>query len=108
MRPKDRGTRAETAVVDWLHTLGYDSARRLPPAGRHDVGDISIPELGCHLEIKDCQQLTPSQWLAETAAESRHADRPVYLIAKRRGRGNPGDWYAIMPASHLIRLLEQT
>ena len=107
---KQRGTAAETAVVRWLQAHGHPFARRNPPAGRNDIGDIGGVEVNVAIcaadlviEVKAFRDLAAgiNKGLAELEAEKANAgtDHGV-LIVKRRGRGDPGEWLAVRLVKH--------
>lgn len=102
---KAKGTQAETAVVRWLHSLGLVTARRLPPAGANDVGDIDLEVLGVNIEVKNHARHDWPAWVDEAARETAHAGRPVVVVAKRRGKSSPSEWYAVLPLGMLVALL---
>ena len=104
---KQRGTAAETAVVNYLHANGFPHVERRALAGVNDRGDISgIP--GVVLEVKNCKRIELAGWADELDAEMRNAG--AYLgavIAKRKGTTDVGRWYAILPVSVLVDLLRE-
>ena len=99
-----RGTDAEVKLLAWLHQNGH-RARRNPPAGSKDVGDLKVFRTiddgrASHIcvEVKNHANLATAinDGLAELDAEMANAgtDHGV-LVVKRRGKGDPGDWLAI-------------
>lgn len=104
-RAKQKGTSFETALVNWFGDRGL-GARRLPLTGNKDRGDIAVPEWRLHIEAKNCRQLALAQWMAEADVESDNAELPVVVVAKRVGKGDPGEAYAIMPLRRLFYLLQ--
>lgn len=103
-RAKQKGTSFETAVVNWLAIHGI-AARRLPLAGNKDQGDIEVLHWGINIEAKNCKALALSQWVAESDVESGNSGKPVVVVAKRVGKGDPGEAYVIMPLRRLVELL---
>jgi len=93
-KQRAKGTSFETAVVNWLNSHGL-YARRLPLAGSKDVGDIDAG--AWNLEAKNCRALTLAAWVAEADAEAANAGKPVVVVAKRVGKGDPGESYVVMP-----------
>lgn len=104
MRPKDIGTRAETAVVNALHRMGHPDAARVALAGSADRGDIHIPRLQVCIEVKagaqtrsvsDRQRL---DWLQDAHAEAARCgpDWWPVLVLQRHGVGptNADRWWA--------------
>jgi len=94
-RSKQKGTSFETAVVNYLsgRNLG---AFRLPLYGNKDRGDVDSGA-GWNLECKNVRTLALSEWVAEADAEALNAGRPVAVVAKRVGKGDPGEAYVVMP-----------
>lgn len=103
-KQRAKGTSFETAVVNWLAERGV-AARRLPLAGTKDAGDIAVDQWAVNLEAKNCRTLTLAAWVAEADAESVHAGRPVLVVAKRVGKGSPGEAYVVTPLRVLAELL---
>ncbi len=106
-KAKQKGTSAETAVVNWLKTEGWLYAERRALQGNLDKGDINMgaPVV---IEVKNCKTITLSEWLKELKVEMDNAGVSVgSVIAKKRGTTNVGEWYAVMPASVLAVLLKE-
>ena len=114
-KPKAIGTAAESAVVKYLHSIGYtpQTAMRKTLSGASDVGDV-----WCHhaygtliIEVKGGEQAKSAShgqieaWLAEAVREADNArlDTVVLpvLVTQTRGVGLPraGDWRAWVRAS---------
>jgi hypothetical protein len=102
---KQRGTAFETAVTRWLNDNGHPHAERRALNGNTDRGDIAgIPDVV--IECKNCKTITLSAWADELDVEMRNAGVAIgAVVIKRRGHGNPGDSYAVMPLHVLNRLL---
>lgn len=102
---KQKGTRAETAVVDYLRANGYPAVERRATSGAKDKGDIA-GLLDVVVEVKSCAKLEFSKWLAEAATEKDNAKAAVGVVwAKRRGKGSPADWYVVLSGSDFMELL---
>jgi hypothetical protein len=106
-RSKAKGTAAETALLRWLQGVGH-TARRHPPAGTKDVGDIAVVKsvyvgnLGgsyeVTVEVKNMADVARAinEGIAELDAEKNNAGTGHgVLVCKRRGKGDPGEWLAI-------------
>lgn len=106
-KQRQKGTSFETAAVNWLAEHGV-AARRLPLAGTKDAGDIAVDAWGLNLEAKNCRTLALGAWVGEADAESVHAGRPVLVLAKRVGKGSPGEAYVVTPLRVLAQLLGAT
>jgi len=91
---KQKGTKAETAVVNYLNEIGFTAERRAG-AGMFDKGDIVVKELP-HVvfEVKAVKRITLAQFQDELRAEMLNAGATHgVLIVKRVGKSNPGEWY---------------
>lgn len=102
-RAKAKGTAFETGVKEYLRSLGLD-ARRLVLMGNKDQGDVDTGA-GWHLETKNCRTLALSEWVAEADVESANSGKPVAVVAKRVGRGDPGEAYVVMPLRTFARFV---
>ena len=103
---KQKGTAAETAVVDYLRANGWPHAERRTLAGAHDRGDIAgIP--GVVVEVKACRTFDLAGWVAEAHTEAENAGMPLGVVwAKRRGKSSPDEWYVVMTGRDLVVLLK--
>ena len=105
-KAKQKGTAAETAVVNYLKENNFPYAERRALHGTLDKGDIT----GCGpvvFEVKDHAKITMPAWLRELEEEVKNAKAEVgVVVAKKRGTMKVGDWYAIMPFSELVKLLK--
>lgn len=106
-KAKQKGTAAETAVVKYLQENGFPYAERRALHGTADKGDIT----GCGplvFEVKNHQSFDLAGWLKELEAEMVNAKVDTgAVIAKKRGKGDPAEWYAIMPVRIFVGLLKQ-
>lgn len=102
---KDKGTRAETAVVDYLQAAGF-YARRLPPAGARDVGDIEITGYPLVFEVKAAVSAPYGVWLAEAKRERFNAKAIAgIVIHKPKGIANPAEYRVVMTLEDFIKLI---
>lgn len=104
---KQKGTAWETACVRWLQSLGWQ-ADRAPLRGAADQGDVTgLP--GVVIECKNAKTIKLSEWLGELEIEiaNAQADTGVLLI-KKRGKTDPGEAYAVMPAKVWALLLKES
>lgn len=92
---KRKGTLFESAVVEWLRAHGHPYAERRALRGGRDAGDIAgLP--GVVLELKSCNRIELAAWMDEARQEAANAGVELFaVIAKRRGKGDPGDAYVI-------------
>lgn len=112
-RPKDIGTRAETALVRYARTHGHPQARRLALAGNHDQGDVWLGQ-DIILEVKAGHQAETAgdaliaQWWEQTVTErDNHGARAGVLVTKRKSYSGArcGSWTARMDTATLLHLL---
>lgn len=111
MRPRDIGTRAETAVVKALRSYGFPLAERRALAGSHDRGDV-LAAPGFVIEVKAGKQTenpsnaTIDQWLKETriGADNSDADLGV-LVVRRHGKGDALHWWAYCDTGTYVGLV---
>jgi len=99
---KAKGTRGETAVVNYLRVNGFPTAERRALAGSADRGDI-LATIGVILEVKagtSAQTASPAlieKWMQQTRTEAVNAGVDIAaLIVQRRGIGTsrPELWTA--------------
>lgn len=104
-RSKQRGTAAESAVVKWLQCNGYPDVERRTLSGVHDRGDIAGLR-SLVIEVKDCARMDLAGWLGEAERERQNAGAShAVVVHKRRGKGNPNDWYVTLSGEQLLRFL---
>lgn len=106
-KSKQKGTAAETAVVNWLQSKGRKHVERRALSGLLDRGDIAgIPAVV--IEVKNHARMTLSDWLKELEVEMHNdkADTGV-VIHKKVGTQDVGKWYATMPVDVWYKLLEE-
>lgn len=102
---KDKGTKWESAIVEFLRTSGAPHAERRALSGTQDRGDIAgLP--GVVIEAKNAARVELAAWLdeAETERANDRADLAVVWF-KRRGKTSPGAGFVAMDGHTLIHLL---
>ena len=105
-RNKQKGTAFETQIVRYLAEHGFPHAERRALAGVNDLGDITGTP-GIVWECKNQKTMNLAGWLDETMIETANANADYgILVAKRRGKGNPAEQYAIMPLGMIVELLK--
>jgi len=106
---KAKGTRGETAVVNYLRVNGFPTAERRALAGAADRGDI-LATIGVIIEVKAgaaAQTASPAKidtWLEQTRTEQANAGADIgVLVVQRRGIGTsrPGQWLAYLPGEKI-------
>lgn len=116
-KSKSIGTRAETAVRNYLLSVGYNplEAHRNVLKGKDDEGDVWLRESyglivfeikgGKSAKDASFQQIT--KWYEEAEKERNNADgRFGFLVTQRSGVGYPraGEWWAYASLGDLINL----
>ena len=105
-KSKIKGSQAERDVVKYLQEWFPYAERRLAGATL-DKGDISGINGVC-IEIKNHAKMDLAGWLAELELETKNAKAWTgVVIHKRKGKGNPADWYATLPVSVWVELLRK-
>ena len=109
--PRAKGTKAETALVDYLRAAGWPDAGRLPLQGRFDKGDVAwVPWLAC--EVKNVRAPRVAEWLREAETERRNRGATFGVVVhKPHGVAltNQGLWHVHLTLdtfAGIIRLLE--
>lgn len=100
-----RGTRWETAIVDYLRANGWPYVERRARNGAKDRGDIAgIP--GLVVEAKSTNRIELAAWVGEAETE-RDNDGAQYGVvwAKRKGRQSAADGYVVMSGAQFAALL---
>jgi hypothetical protein len=116
-KSKDIGTRAETAVRNYLLSVGYDpmTAHRNVLKGSADEGDVWLREsyglvvfeIKGGKSAKDASHKQIRKWYEEAETEKINADGKFgFLVTQRSGVGYPraGEWWAYAKLSDLIYL----
>lgn len=100
-----KGPKHEADVVAWLKDHGFPYAERRVMGGTRDRGDIAgIP--GVVLELKNCNRVELAAWVDEARAEAANAGVDVWaVIAKRKGKGDPGESYVVTNLATFAALL---
>ncbi len=96
-KSKQKGTSAETAVVNYLKDKWKIPAERRALTGALDKGDIS-GIFDVVLEVKNHKTMTLGQWMEELKVEVENANAETgAVIHKRKGTTDVSEWYASMP-----------
>lgn len=100
-----KGPKHEADVVEWLRAHGFPYAERRVQGGSRDRGDVAgVP--GVVLELKNCNRVELAAWVDEARAEARNAGVDVFaVVAKRKGKGDPGESYVITTLATFAALL---
>jgi Holliday junction resolvase len=100
---KQKGDRAERAVVDFLRSRGIE-AHRIRAGSPDDIGDIEIhPDIV--VEVKDRGKLDLPAWLRNLAVQKANKDAAFgVVIVKKRGSSDPLEWAYILDAATFLNL----
>lgn len=103
---KQKGTRWESAIVDFLQAYGWPHAERRALNGIRDRGDITgLP--GVVIEAKSTKAYRLGEWVNEANAEAQNARAELGVVwAHRVGRSSAADGYVIMDGESFARLLK--
>jgi len=115
-KPKNIGTAAETAVVNYAKSLGYEGAQRIALSGSRDRGDVQLNGK-VMLEVKAGAQVSGrtgdpkdcllNEWMEQTLTEWVNGGwQFAALIVKRRGRARVGSWWVYLHHAHLDYLCQ--
>jgi hypothetical protein len=106
-KSKQKGTAAETAVVNWLQKQGRKSVERRSLNGYNDRGDIAgIPSVV--MEVKNHAKMELSAWVKELEIEIKNDKAETgTVIHKKKGTTDVGQWYATMPVEIWYKLLTE-
>jgi hypothetical protein len=108
-RSKQKGTRAESGVVNYARTFGYPWADRQPLRGSLDQGDVLLCP-GLVAEVKagkaawDASDNQIAAWLDETLREKKNAKADYALLVVARYRQPVERWWAVLPSHDLAVL----
>jgi Holliday junction resolvase len=103
-RPKEKGDRAERAVVDFLDHNGF-TVRRIPAGHHDDVGDLEVHH-EVVFEVKDRKKLELSAWIAKLNVQKAHKDSAyAFLGIKLHGKTNAEDWAYLVDGATLVNIL---
>lgn len=114
-RPRDIGTKAETAVVRYLTANGFPHAERRSLRGQLDAGDITGTPGICWSvkggdQARNASDLDIERWLGELATQMHHANADIRVLVMQRkavGEANAHRWWAVMPAFQLADLASE-
>ena len=103
-KAKQKGTAAETKVVNYLHPQGWTNVERRTLSGIHDKGDIA--GLPIAVEVKDHVRPNITGWIIEAEREGINANALAGVAwHKKRGTTDPGEWIVSMKGSEFVKIL---
>lgn len=116
-KSKDIGTRAETAVKNYLLSVGYSplDAHRQVLKGSQDEGDVWLRETYGLIvfevkggkSAKEASHGQIEKWMQEAETEKTNASAKFgFLVTQRAGVGYPraGEWWAYATVQDIIYL----
>lgn len=105
-KERAKGTRWESAIVDFLRGFGFTYADRVPMSGAKDRGDVTIGPGSPVIEAKNQARHSFAEWLDEAKQEADNARAPFGVAwVKRRGFTSPGKGYVVMDGATFAALL---
>ena len=105
-RERQKGTRWETAIRDYLHGEGIE-VHRQPAHGINDKGDLHVGE-DIIIEAKNQARHSLGEWLDEATSEAVNAARDVGAVwFHRRGKSSPRDGYVLVDGSTFVYLIRE-
>ena len=94
---RNKGYRAEAALVKWLHQYGYTTAhRRMIGERGYDIWGVDRGAGEVALEVKSADTWTMKPWLEQAEQQAKLGQEWV-LIIRIEGLTDPGQWLAIHP-----------
>ena len=103
---KQKGDRAERAVVEWLHSLGFTKAHRIRAGSPDDVGDIELGLPGVVIEVKDRGKIDLPAWIRKLGIQKANKDAALgVIVVKKRGSSDPFEWSYVIDAATLVNIL---
>jgi len=113
-KAKAKGTAFETAIVNYLnepkHPLGQGSARRLPPHGSIDKGDVEyVVGSDCFivtLQAKAQKAFDLAGWVDAAKEQSVAADSMWGVAVVKRPKKNIKDAYVVMDLETFKSMME--
>jgi len=107
---RQAGARTERAVADYLaQELDDDRIDRRVKTGAKDRGDVGGLRHHGHrlvVEVKDCARQDLPGWTGEAHTEACNDDALLgFVVAKRRGTTDPGQFWVFMTVDDLLALL---
>ena len=100
-----KGQRAEQDVARYLRSEKWDAQTSRAASGAQR-GDDLVTDCPLSFEIKDHARVELAAWVDQAVSNSSPG-RPGVVVHKRRGKGNPADWYATMRLGDLIWLMRK-
>ena len=103
-KSKQKGTRYESEVVEFLRYNGFPYAERRALSGAQDKGDIS-GVLDWVLECKNHKEISLSEFVDEAITERENAGAKYGAAIVKRARRGVAESYVVMPLYQFVRLI---
>jgi Holliday junction resolvase len=104
-KSKQKGTRFEREVCEFLVAAGFPGADRGVLRGSRDRGDvIGVP--GWVLELKATRELDLAGAVDEARVEAINANTLMYAAVIKRRRRSIGEAYFVLPLALAARLIK--
>lgn len=101
-QPRGKGNRAERAVIDMLHRLGWLSARRNFQSGGQGGGDIIEGPADHHIEVKHHEQWRLNDWIKQVHEPGQTRPTDTWTIVFRSNRT---PWLVCLEAEEYFQLV---
>lgn len=108
-KSKAKGTSAETAIVNYLNSLGDKHIRavRMPLHGTKDEGDIDIYPIPIAIEVKNHATSKLAEWVDEVEEEKINKSAIWGVVWHKRARkSSPSQWYVTMTGETFANMLQ--
>lgn len=104
---KAKGNAAERAVRDFLQGYGIE-CDRIPAGATNDTGDVIVYRKNWPaIQIKNQKAMSLGTWITEAQQQAQNAKRATAIVVhKRKGKGNPADWYVTTTLAEFLQLME--
>ena len=101
---RDKGTRFESEIVEYLKANGFPYAERRAMRGNRDAGDIAgVP--GIAIEAKNHKAMDLGSWMGEAEVGARNAGCTRFAVWHKRRMKPISESYVTIPASLFVELL---
>lgn len=98
-----KGARAEVDLVRWLQANGFPYART---SQRGSAGPDVTGTPGIAWEVKARERVDLAAFVDQADAQRDYAGASLgVVVIRRRGRPDPGSWYAVVPLATMGELL---
>lgn len=103
-----KGTKLETATVNWLREHNWPWSRRIVKEGQRDKGDVTLGDgIPVTIECKNERGINLSQAQRELKTEMENAGHKWgFAVHKKRGTTDVGQYYAVLPVEVLMDILD--